>query len=719
MNCFSSNNETSNGQLLNKMESTPKKMLNKIKEMIISLSIFYEREKYLEVKNKLLQIISEINDNEKTCLKPLNNSMNINNEYDESERKTFKLFLPNEIVKFKISLFHILHYISNNEDVFYSKDNKSIMITLDLLIEITKHNVLFKKVKDLFFKISLFNKILCIFKMLHSKDILGSIYENFIVSTINELNEIKEKECLNYAEIMINKYQTFQNEILSSLTDKDYDKTMKNNHNETSNSSSSLSKSSFDIIPAQKMQIKNSLKDSNKLMEFYAYLSSQSSILDKIEEDKEHSLHSTLSNLNMTYLILFSKIVDELDKPNKFQKYIKELFLNKVLRSKTFINFIQQSLVFDNSHIVFKNKNIFIERYLDIGNLIFKSLNINHCNDPFKVYGSIYNNILNKLDVIFDSFKDLESPPIKFNYSYSDYHLFFYCLMKNHKIFQNCFTYLGINIEFENEESGRFLFKLLKDQLARYQQIINIRFHDSKKSQYILFDLDIQKRCSFFLENNQKEIQRCEKLGQIIFSNPLYLTLFIAIKIWAVQQKLFVDYELNDPIRFFDESVLLYFVYYYLINCGKLGTYKNYENKFKDKIKYYMKDISNIQTNNLKTLGELYVNFFYFMLELINSANELSLRGEKLFISLNSYKFIIKKNDDEDVKAINQFALKSHKKIGLILQDFLPEKKNTCFVMYDTKQMKKLSKELTRMLHLLLDEDKKKLIFSVIKTYSR
>ena len=289
--------------------------------------------------------------------------------------------------------------------------------------------------------------------------------------------------------------------------------------------------------------------------------------------------------------------------------------------------------------------------------------------------------------------------------------------MKKHKIYQNCFTYLSINIEFENEETGRSYFKLLKKQLGKYQQISNIRFHDNKQSQFILFDLDIQKKCSFFIENNQNEIQRCEKLGQIIFANPLYLTLFIAIKIWAVQQKLFIDYELNDQIRFFDESVLLYFVYYYLINCGKLETYKNYENKFKDKVKYYVND--NVQKNNLKNLGELYVNFFYFMLELINSANELSFRGEKLFISLNSYRFLIKKDEDDELKAINQFALKSHKKIGLILQDFLPEKKNSCFMMYDTKQMKKLSKELTRMLYLLLDEDKKKLIFSVIKTYSR
>ena len=719
MNSVSSSYESSNGQLLNKMESTPKKMLNKIKEMVVSLSVFYERQKYLEVKNKLLQFISEINDNERPCSNPLNNSMNINNEYDdESERKTFKLFLPEEISQFKISIFRILQFISNNEDVFYSNDNRSIMITLDLLIAITKYKVLFQKIEDKFFKISLFNKILCIFKIFPPKDILDSIYEDFILSTIKELNEIEEKECLSYAEIMINKYQAFQNEILNCITkNKNCDKTMSSNHSEMSNSS--FSKSSFDIIPTQKMQIKNSLHDSTKLMEFYLYLSSQSSILDNIEEEKERPLYTTISNLNMTYLILFSKIVDELDKPKKFQKYVKELFLNKVLRSKTFINFIQQSLVFDNSQIVFKNKNIYIERYLDIGNLIIKSLNINHCNDPFQVYGSIYKNILNKLDVIFDSFKDLESPPIKFNYSHSDYHLFFYCLMKNHKIFQNCFTYLSINIEFENEERGRFYFKLLKEQLGKYQQISNIRFHDNKQSQFILFDLDIQKKCSFFIENNQNEIQRCEKLGQIIFANPLYLTLFIAIKIWAVQQKLFIDYELNDQIRFFDESVLLYFVYYYLINCGKLETYKNYENKFKDKVKYYVNDISNIQKNNLKNLGELYVNFFYFMLELINSANELSFRGEKLFISLNSYRFLIKKDEDNELKAINQFAIKSHRKIGLILQDFLPEKKNSCFMMYDTKQMKKLSKELTRMLHILLDEDKKKLIFSVIKTYSR
>lgn len=692
--------------------NTPEEVLKKIKSKIYNLSVCYDNSEYIQTTEIFIAFINEMNEN----LKILNNEPSHFDEEDEENYiKKYQPYTKKEIKHFKKIVFHLLHYIHNYDDFFLNKETKSYLITFSLMISFTKCEFLYKSYDDFYFLISLYNKILNIMKTFPDKEILNTQYEKEIELAVSKLSSMKN---LSNAEIVMNRYINFHTEIIEKGK----------NENSIVKEENIIDESSimFDGVAMRKKEIESALNDPSKLIQFYKELEKDSKLIEQMMEKKENCLFQNISNLNTQYLILFSKIVDKLDQSTI--KYIKELFLNKILRSKIFIEYIQKNIVINFDMPLIKNQQIYIEKYADIGNFIIKTINITTDIDFFKKMWEVSNKYYSKLNIIFNHFKNKESPPIEFETSMSLFHLFLYSLMKRTN-FHNNFNLLGINVKFSFEDISKseMYFESLQKHFANYNEITNIRtgtpehfvdfktgkFKANPKTHQNFFLFDIPKNhCSFLIENNTGEIQRCEILAKEIFSHPLYTFLFISLRMWAINRNLFIDYNCSDKKRFFDDSLLLFFIYYYLINIGKADVVNRAKTP---NLKIALKNNTMNKNFNLAELGELYVNFFYFMLSLVNSAKEAQSHNQILEISLMSYKTSIKKANDQRYKVIQTQAAIENSRIALVLNDYLIQ--DMLLYRYDTKQLKNMSKELTRMLHILLNENKYYLIFTILKEY--
>ena len=697
-----------------KYYNTPGEVLKKIKSRIYDLSVSYDSNEYMRVKDNFIAFINEMNENFK-ILKNEPSKSNFND--DENCVQKYQPYTKKEIKHYKKNVFHLIHFIQNFDDIFLNTTTHSELITLSLLISLSKSEFFYNSIDDFLFLISLYNKILNIIKTFPYKEVLGSEYEREIEFAVSKLSSLN----LPSAENVMNRYINYHTEIV--------EKNKKENFimNESSIDDSSIM---IDGVALREKEMKDALNDPSKLIQFYKELERDSNLIDQMIERNESCLFQNISNINTQYLILFSKIVDKLSQSSI--KYIKELFLNKIFRSKIFIEYMQQNIVVNFDMALCKNRQIYIEKYANIGNFIYKTINIRTNIDFFQKMNSITDKYLSKLDIIFNHFKNKESPPIELDRSMSSFHSFLYCVMKR-TIFHNSFNFLAINIKFSFEDISKseMYFESLQKHFENYEVITNIRTEspahivdfktgklkaNPKRHQFFfLFDIG---GCSFLIENNTGEIQRREILANVIFANPLYIFLFISLRMWAINRNLFIDYNCSDKKRFFDDGLLLFFIYYYLINIGKADVVNRAKvANEKEKMKIALKN-NNINTScNLGELGKLYVDFFYFMLCLMHSAKEAQEQNQILEISLTSYKFNKNNASDKKYNVFKAQAAIENRKIALVLSDYL--NKDVLLYRYDTKQVKNLSKELTRMLHILLNENKYYQIFTILKEYEQ
>jgi hypothetical protein len=261
---------------------------------------------------------------------------------------------------------------------------------------------------------------------------------------------------------------------------------------------------------------------------------------------------------------------------------------------------------------------------------------------------------------------------------------------------------------------------------------------------------------SFFLEKKSEEKEKevndkkKNKNKKITFSNlelcsifskkifdmdSIYIILTISLKYWAIQRGIFkYDYiqrKFEHP--FLDDTILLYLIFFFLIHKGKIDCFDyEYENKKddkkkenndeskkvdneKDKIiieKEEIKDKKNEikESNNkkiekkpkenkkekisitLKTLGELFIEFFWFIHELIKlSLTENETKEEQILcISLSSKKYILKNMETKDKE--NDTILK------LIFSDII-------IYELDKRSANILKSETTRALYYLLSKN--------------
>ena len=206
------------------------------------------------------------------------------------------------------------------------------------------------------------------------------------------------------------------------------------------------------------------------------------------------------------------------------------------------------------------------------------------------------------------------------------------------------------------------------------------------------------------------QIEFCSILSKNLFQNePIIIILTIALKYWAIQRKIFKsDFTIkqNSQRIVLDDVILLYFIYYFLMhkgireenliirqnkkNSNEIKADKSKENKIKEKGLDEKKVL-------LKELGELFVEFFWFIHELIklNENNSVENREDKLIIIDLSKKDISTEKRTE--KDIDEF--------GIPYSMYLKFDGELFCTKLNKKDIYFLKKECTRALYYLLNRE--------------
>ena len=241
-------------------------------------------------------------------------------------------------------------------------------------------------------------------------------------------------------------------------------------------------------------------------------------------------------------------------------------------------------------------------------------------------------------------------------------------------------------------------------------------------------------------ENSLTNLEICSILAKKMFElDSLNIILTIALKYWATQRNIFkYNYiESKNENLILDDPILIYLIFYFFIHKGKIGCFdlilenkkkeqkkkkNNNENKDK-KINNEKQNIINEKANiinekkelleekqiktkeqknikiekkeenkkdklsiKLKTLGELFIEFFWFIHELTKLALEESKQGQIVNISLSTKKYMLKNSEEKDTV------------LKLIISDI-------SIYELDTKKAMILKSEATRALYYLLSKN--------------
>ena len=205
-----------------------------------------------------------------------------------------------------------------------------------------------------------------------------------------------------------------------------------------------------------------------------------------------------------------------------------------------------------------------------------------------------------------------------------------------------------------------------------------------EKSNFLLFNYEnvrnaSKNNISFLLEKKEEnedknkkkkiepfsQIEFCSILAKNLFQDePIIIILTIALKYWAIQRKIFKsDFIIKQSSNriVLDDVILLYFIYYFLMHKGIREenliikhNKKNSKEKKDDKPKKIKLENNGLDEKKvlLKELGELFVEFFWFIHELIKLTGNNSEKKEKdklIIIDLSKKSILTENRADKDV----------------------------------------------------------------------
>ena len=352
-----------------------------------------------------------------------------------------------------------------------------------------------------------------------------------------------------------------------------------------------------------------------------------------------------------------------------------------------------------------------------------------------------------------------------FKFEISDYHLALFAFMATSKMDdKEYFNRIGALI------TTKVKFEDLKDKLIDIENI-NVSFNgDSIKEgeddggTIILLDYqNINKKTISFLlqkkyeqkkekKNNKNkkidykitDLELCSILSKKLFKNepdPIIIILIIALKYWAIQRRIFkYDFKHNTPKEILDDTLLLYLINYFLMHKGNIEPFPGIVDKIKNEKKNKEKDENEKEENEkkdknekeeknnkenkkednnknakkndkpllIKTLGELFTEFFWFVHELIkmaesdfdNKNNEDNKDTKTKYINLNSKEYTSGDLLEREIKVNNNISKKITIPIPLV---FMIDDR-TLYKM-DKRELNILKRECTRALYFLLNKN--------------
>ena len=587
----------------------------------------------------------------------------------------------------------IIFLIFSYGNVFINHEYKTSIKTFDFFSDYIEY---INKLFDENIMLSIFNKIFYIFKNF-DEDFQKEKEEEFrkIFNILRKLLDKKNKEDF----LIFNKYQSK----LNSLNNKEKKKKEENILIKSEN---------IPFVPIINLSesVKDFLNKPEALLNLFDELNNESKIIEKMNQKHDERIFIGLSEINKQYIYIFKKIIDKIDS-NYSNETLKQIYLNIIFRSTTFLKYLQKLIKEKNEKNTLKNVDIFISDYIKFGKFLYEMflkqidlLSINEFEESIeKIKNIIIEEVKNKIN------------ENNLKWSFSKFHSFLYMIMLSNKD-QSPFSFLAFNLNISENN-----FKLLYNEFKDYaEKIVNGKGYFCFK-----YTFHLHRETVIFFENNKNYIELCEILGKILFQDPMIINLFIIFKIWAVNQNICMDYTGISENKIFDDSLILYFIFMFLIQIGEINKFNDYayyddvNKKFIVNEKILLNDIYSINKDNaflnekkikdnnskLKRLGKLFINFLFFILQLIEKSQEIN--KEKIFfleISLNSYSFNKRKIE-------KSFYSKQDKQLQLM---HVKNSKNFIFYEYNKNELLLLQKTIENSLNLILEE-KYGLVFCSLK----
>ena len=673
-----------------------------------------------ENNDKANNIFSGLND---TTLISGNDNNNIINYYTIKEIYNITL--------------EISSYLLCYDDIYINYQNKSAYFTLKLFFQFSSL-IFIEKIGKLDFLIMMINKIcniLCKYNYLQKND---ETIKKILDITEKDINKIKNMYKLN-SDFIKNIHKVLKKEI------KKFDLPYKLEKIDDENILNNLS--------IDNTEYKKKLDfNENDIIYKFNKLKQENEILEKIQNNLDEIHKMFLKEPIKAELEVFNLLMNNLSKYKT--PLIKKKFLDIILRNKEVFNYINEDIFFEkipqsiiknyNLYPFNKNLSVFIDKYIEAGKIILDQLAIPLEQD--------YSHISKDMEKFAKKFLDKLFEKLKVNYEVNYYHLtlFAYMIVSKLPNKDNYFNRLSVLCDSNSN------FTKIYEKLQDTEDILNLFIsQENANGNIILFDFKNinNNMISFLLEKKTEEkevndkkknknkkitltnLELCSILSKKIFDmDSLYIILTISLKYWAIQRGIFkhdyIQRKYENP--FLDDTILLYLIFYFLIHKGKIDCFDyEYENKNDNKKKENKDENKSIDNNNkiinekeelkdtkyeikeqnnkkiekkskenkkekisitLKTLGELFIEFFWFIHELVKlSLTENETKEEQiLHISLSSKKYILKDSEIKDKE--NDIVLK------LIFSDII-------IYELDKKSANILKSETTRALYYLLSKN--------------
>lgn len=591
---------------------------------------------------------------------------------------------------------NLLLLIQSYDDLLITESNNSLPHSYKLFVFLCQSKTVFttEEIQTLLYKIIQLS-------MIRSELFISNrkVIDNLITLWPNNL-------------LLQNKYKKLLNKVNESVS------LLKDN--KTNQSNDLIPKSAIDkcdlnsIIPfcISRFDIKVSVDDPIKLSSLFSQLEHESSIIDQYttkQIESSLSLISSFTDLNLKYMYIFKKIIDEFDKQGTLlsNPSMKQIFFSIIFNSHSFTAFLLNNIKISYEYLSYNNKEVYMTRYITIGNFLYKRINFN--KEYYQEMQKKVNNIINGLIKPLEQFFGNEGFDAKStNVISSIYHslLFSFMFRADDK---NIFNTLALSVDIHDSDTMSKLFRYIKPE----RRIKSAYFNDIS---FIMVDYDIihGHSCKILIENN-KDVLLIQSLSTYFFSNPQIIFLYVSIKSWSIKRGLFFDntfVDNNNSNRIFDDCVLLYLVGLFLIHCGYCEPYDNSNESINFSIGNIL--LPKINNSSLEQIGELFVNFFYFIISLANKVNKENKNGV-LIVDIQSKQITLSKRDT--YPRFNNYYHKNQsiEENVLIMKKFHNKIKGRYFFAWKLDQFNNLEKEAYRMLHYLLIEDGIKTVFGFIE----
>ena len=658
---------------------------------------------------------------------------------------------PNTLNKIYNLILEIVSFLLCYDDIFINYENKSAFFTAKLFLQFSSLHF-FSKIGKKDFFLMLVNKICNIFCKYNELD------ENIKKILILDNKEIENlKQGFNYDVEIVQKLQKKLKEQIDKL-DLNY----------------KIEKVKKESIIKNEEDINIELKDDMNYK--FNKLNKEKEILESIQNNLDDNYKMFLKEPLKNELKLFNELINKLTQYKT--PLIKKKIIDIILRNHEVFNYINENILIDkipkeyinriNLYPFNKNLSVFIDKYIITGKIILEELTLPLVSNYLYVYenleafskkflGQLFKatNVKtdNKKEIIYD---------IKFELNYYHITLFSYMIssdIKKREYFNRISALITTNLDFD----------ILCENIGNIEDILNTTLFNNNSM--ILFDyINMHKNTiSFLLEKKEKEkskLELCNILSKILFkTDSLYILLTIALKYWAIKRKIFIYDNIKrkqvNPVL--DDFTLLYFIYYFLIHKGKIECFKFDENKNKNKDK----NVDNLKEENdseedekdkkeekedskiikedkskiikdeeknenqeikcnkmdkekvssiLQNLGELFIEFLWFIHELMDLILKENKKNEENYIYIKltdknyySYNYIKKKK-------IPKKEEKGEKKVGK--KDINERIENSILIFgvddeaideLDKQSVEHFKKEATRALYYLLNSSGKEL----------